>query len=263
MATATTGVPLAEIAAHCDALLATATTPDYPPALNGVQVTHRGPVTRIAAAVDASQQTIDLAHEAGANLLLVHHGLFWGGLQPVTGPHYRRLQTLLAHDIAVYSAHLPLDAHPTYGNSALLAATLGLTVRGGFARYQHIHCGVQGEADLDTTALIGRTADWAATLGHHVVHSRIPEGHRTRRWAICSGSGAQVSTLQEAYAAGIDTLIVGEGPHWSAVEAVERGLVIVYAGHYATETFGVRALAEHLGATFDLPWTFLHEPTGL
>ena len=257
------GIPLAELAAHCDALLATATTPDYPPALNGVQVTHRGPVTHIAAAVDASQQTIDAARAAGANLLLVHHGLFWGGLQPVTGAHYTRLRALLDADIAVYSAHLPLDAHPTYGNSALLAQALDLTVSGGFARHQTIHCGVQGESDLDTTALIQRTAAWASTLGHHVVHSRIPTGHRTRRWAICSGSGAQVSTLREAYDAGIDTLIVGEGPHWSAVEAAEHGLVIVYAGHYATETFGVRALAAHLADTFGLPWTFLHEPTGL
>ena len=256
-------VTLERIAAHCDELLQVATTPDYPPALNGIQVAHRGPVTKIGAAVDASQRTIDMARAAGANFLLVHHGLFWGGLTPVTGPMYQRLQTLLAHDIAVYSAHLPLDAHPTLGNSALLAQTLGLEASGGFAKYQSIHCGVQGTADLDTKALIDRTATWAATLGHHVVHSSLPAGHRTRRWAICSGAGAQVSTLQEAYATGIDTLIVGEGPHWSAVEAVERGLVIIYAGHYATETFGVQALATHLSTTFGIPWTFLHDPTGL
>ena len=258
-----TSVTLERIAAHADALLQISTTPDYPPALNGIQVAHRGPVTKIGAAVDASQRTIEMAHAAGANLLLVHHGLFWGGLTPVTGPMYHRLQTLLTHDIAVYSAHLPLDAHPTLGNSALLAQTLGLDVHGGFAKHQAIHCGVQGTADLDTMALIGRTTTWAATLGHHVVHSQLPAGHRTHRWAICSGAGAQVSTLQEAYAAGIDTLIVGEGPHWSAVEAVERGLVIIYAGHYATETFGVQALAAHLGETFGLPWTFLHDATGL
>lgn len=254
---------LTDIAAYLDERLAIATTPDYPPALNGVQVGHRGPVTRIAAAVDASQRTIAMAAAAGANLLLVHHGLFWSGLRPLTGPHEARIRALFAHDIAVYSAHLPLDAHETFGNSTLLAKALDLRVSGGFAKYQHIHCGVRGESDLDTTALIARVQGWAAPLGHHTVASAIPAGHRTRRWAICSGSGAQVETLREAYASGVDTLIVGEGPHWSAVEAEEHGLVIVYAGHYATETLGVHALAEHLGARFGVPWEFLHAPTGL
>lgn len=256
-------VTLAELAAYLDASLEIATTPDYPPALNGVQVGHRGPVTHIAAAVDASRRTIAMAAEAGANLLLVHHGLYWGGLRPLTGPHEARIRALFADDIAVYSAHLPLDAHATFGNSALLAQTLELRVSAGFAKYQHIHCGVRGEADLDTAALVARISAWAAPLGHHTVASPIPAGHRTRRWAICSGSGAQVETLREAYATGVDTLVVGEGPHWSAVEAEESGLVIVYAGHYATETLGVQALAAHLSERFALPWTFLHAPTGL
>lgn len=256
-------VSLAEISAYLDERLAIATTPDYPPALNGVQVGHRGPVTRIAAAVDASMQTIEMAAEAGANLLLVHHGLFWNGLRPLTGPHEARIRALFAHDIAVYSAHLPLDAHETFGNSALLARELGLAVSGGFAKHQHIYCGVRGDAELETEALVARVRAWALPLGHHTVSSRIPAGHRTRRWAICSGSGAQVDTLREAYSTGVDTLIVGEGPHWSAVEAAEYGLVIVYAGHYATETLGVRALAAHLASRYDVAWQFLHAPTGL
>lgn len=258
-----TAPTLSEIAAHLDELLAIATTPDYPPALNGVQVGHHGPVRRIAAAVDASLRTITMAAEAGANLLLVHHGLFWGGLRAVTGPHEARLRALFAHDLAVYSAHLPLDAHARFGNSALLARELGLEVAAPFARYEQIHCGVRGESDLETTLLVSRIAAWAAPLGHHTVASPISPSHRTRRWAICSGSGAQAESLAEAYASGVDTLIVGEGPHWSAVEAEEHGLVIVYAGHYATETLGVRALGMHLSATFDVPWTFVHAPTGL
>lgn len=251
------------IAAYCDELLATATTPDYSPALNGVQVGHHGPVRRIAAAVDASLHTIHLAAAAEANLLLVHHGLFWNGLRPITGTHEARLRALFTGDIAVYSSHLPLDAHATFGNSALLAKELGLTVGGLFARHEHIHCGVRGAADLDTAGLIARVGDWARPLGHHTVASRIPAGHRTRRWAICSGAGAQVSNLREAYDTGVDTLIVGEGPHWSAIDAEEQGVVIIYAGHYATETLGVRALAAHLSERFDVPWTFLHAPTGL
>lgn len=256
-------IPLSELAPHLDETLAVGSTPDYPPALNGVQVGHRGPVHRVAAAVDASLRTIEMAAASGANLLLVHHGLFWNGLRPITGVHEARLRALFAHDIAVYSAHLPLDAHPTFGNSALLATELGLSTTGGFARHQTIHCGVRGESDLDTVSLVARIAEWARPHGHHAVASTIPPEHRTRRWAICSGAGAQVDNLREAYTTGVDTLIVGEGPHWSAVEAEEYGLVIVYAGHYATETLGVRALAAHLEERYELPWTFLHAPTGL
>lgn len=256
-------VPLETLVTHLDTLLATASTPDYPPALNGLQVRCRRPITRIAAAVDASQRTIDAAIADGATLLLVHHGLFWSGVQPLVGMHYDRTRALLDADLAVYSSHLPLDAHGTYGNSRLLAGELGLTMTSGFAAYQQIHCGVQGTADMDTSALAAQVRAWATRWGHHTVVSTIPAGHRTRRWAICSGAGAQVSTLQEAYAAGIDTLIVGEGPHWSAVEAPERGLVIIYAGHYATETLGVRAVAAHLQERFGLPWTFIDAPTGL
>lgn len=258
-----TGVALETIAAYLDDLLELRAIHDYPPALNGIQVAHRGPVTRIAAAVDASHRTIEAAVADGANLLLVHHGLFWGGLQPLTGTHLRRVRALLDADLALYSAHLPLDAHGTFGNSRLLAAELGLTVSGGFARHERIDCGVRGEDDLDTAVLVERVRAWAAPHDHHTVASTIPPGHRTRKWAICSGAGAQVSNLHEAYETGVDTLIVGEGPHWSAVEAVERGLVIVYAGHYATETLGVRALAAHLSERYALPWQFIHAPTGL
>ena len=258
-----TGVPLETIRSYLDEFLDVARIQDYPPALNGVQVSHRGPVTRLAAAVDASQRTIDAAAREGANLLLVHHGLFWNGLQSLTGPHLDRVRALLDADLALYSTHLPLDAHDTFGNSRLLAAELGLKVTGGFARHQTIDCGVSGESDLDTRALVDRVRTWAAPLGHHTIASTIPDGHRTGRWAICSGSGAQVETLREAYATGVNTLIVGEGPHWSAVDAPERGLVIIYAGHYATETLGVRALTAHLAERYGLPWSFVHAPTGL
>jgi dinuclear metal center YbgI/SA1388 family protein len=258
-----TAVPLETIQRYLDEMLDIARISDYPPALNGVQVGHRGPVTRLAASVDASEHTISAAIADGANLLLVHHGLFWNGLQPLTGPHLRRVRALLDADLALYSAHLPLDAHGTFGNSRLLATELGLEVHGGFARHQTIDCGVRGESDLATGVLVDRVRAWAAPLGHHTVASTIPEGHRTNRWAICSGSGAHVETLREAYATGVDTLIVGEGPHWSAVDAPERGLVIVYAGHYATETLGVRALTAHLAERYALPWGFVHAPTGL
>ena len=256
-------VPLASIAAHLDALLSVRDTPDYPPALNGVQVEHRGPVKKVAAAVDTSARTIRGAIDAGANMLLVHHGLFWGGLQPLTGPLYSRVRVLLEHDIALYSAHLPLDTHPTFGNSLLLARTIGLEPGAGFARHETIDCGVRGPSDIATAELVSRLDAFAKSHGGGAIASAMSPGRRTRHWAICSGAGANSDTIREAVDHGIDTLITGEGPHWSAVDAEEKGLVIIYAGHYATETLGVCALAEHVSATFAVPWTFVAAPTGL
>jgi dinuclear metal center YbgI/SA1388 family protein len=256
-------VPLATVASYLDALLLVGETPDYPPALNGVQVEHRGPVTKIAAAVDTSARTIRAAVDARANLLLVHHGLFWGGLQPLTGPHCARVRMLLDHDVALYSAHLPLDAHPTFGNSLLLAREIGLEPDAGFARYETIECGVRGTSDVPTADLISRLKVFAQSHGGSARASATTPGRRTQRWAICSGAGVNADTIREAVALGVDTLISGEGPHWSAVDAEEKGLVIVYAGHYATETLGVSALAGHLSQTFGVPWTFVDAPTGL
>src|SRR5437773_847902 len=119
-------VSVAEIADHLDTLLRTADVPDYSGALNGIQVENWSPITRVAVAVDASLQTIRGAVEAHANLLIVHHGLFWSGAQPLRGKVYERFRQLMTHDIAVYSSHLPLDLHPTLGNNALLARALGL-----------------------------------------------------------------------------------------------------------------------------------------
>jgi len=255
--------PLAAMAAHLDELLRIRETPDYLQALNGVQVEHRGPVTRVAAAVDTSVRTIRGAAEAGANLLLVHHGIFWGGLQPLTGPLYTRVRLLLDHDIALYSAHLPLDAHPTFGNSLLLAREVGLEASAGFAHHETIDCGVRGTGDIATADLLSRLHGFAQANGGSAIASTIAPGRRTRHWAICSGSGVTADTIREAVELGVDTLVSGEGPHWSAVDAEEKGLVIIYAGHYATETLGVRALAEHLSGKFGVPWSFVAAPTGL
>ncbi|MCU0633842.1 MAG: Nif3-like dinuclear metal center hexameric protein [Gemmatimonadaceae bacterium] len=250
------------IADRLDTELAVATTPDYPPALNGLQVDNRRGVSRVAVAVDCSRRTIEGARAAGADLLLVHHGLFWGGLQRLTGAYLERVRALLDGDMALYSAHLPLDAHAEHGNSVRLAHELSLAPSGGFARFQSIDCGVRGESDCATATLVARATAFAAEWGHVVRTTPVASDRRTRRWAICSGSGASAETIRECIAHGIDTLVVGEGPHWSAVDAEEHGLVIIYAGHYATETLGVRSIAAWLERTVGLPWTFVHAPTG-
>jgi dinuclear metal center YbgI/SA1388 family protein len=254
---------LRRIAAELDSLLHTTEIPDYPQAINGVQVETDGDIVKVAAAVDLRERTIQGARDAGANLLLVHHGLFWGGLQPLRGPYYRRIHALLASGMALYSSHLPLDAHPEIGNNVLLARELGLTPSAGFARYETVNIGVRGEIHLATSELFARAGAVAQRWGGSVRSSPAAAGRMTRRWAICTGAGASAETLREAVEHGIDTLIVGEGPHWTAVDADELGIVIIYAGHYATETFGVRALADHVGRTFDLPTIFIDVPTGL
>ena len=254
---------LATIAAHLDQLLETAAIPDYPGALNGVQLANRGPITRIAASVDISRRVVEQTVQAAANLLIVHHGMFWGGVQPVVGAVYDRLRLLIAHDVAVYSSHLPLDAHASLGNNVLLARTLGLEPTGGFARFKTVDVGVRGQSDIATSELWHRADTFARSNGGIARSTTIPAGHRTQRWGICTGAGASSETLLEAQSLQLDTLVVGEGPHHTAVAADDAGLVVIYAGHYATETLGVRALAEHLTTTFGIPSTFVAAPTGL
>jgi dinuclear metal center YbgI/SA1388 family protein len=254
---------LAAIVARLDALLEVPATPDYPSALNGLQFANSGVVTHIAAAVDFSGSTIEAAARARANMLIVHHGMFWGGLQRIDGPLYLRVRSLVQHDIAVYAAHLPLDRHPELGNNALLARALLLEPSSGFGRFQAIDVGVAGESDLLTIELLGRATAFAAEHGGSVRATPITDKRRTRRWAIVTGAGASSDSLREAATQGIDTLIVGEGPHHTAVEAAELGLVVIYAGHYATETLGVQALARKASSEFGIPWTFLPSPTGL
>lgn len=257
-----TGVSLHDVATHLDSLLRTADIPDYPGALNGVQVEHRGPVRRVAVAVDVSLRTITGAIAAGANLLVVHHGLFWSGAQPLRGRIYERFRLLLEHDVAVYSAHLPLDLHATLGNNPLCARALGLEPAKEFARFQAISVGVRGECDLETATLVERAETLARSHAGGVTAVGMTPGRRTRRWALCTGAGASTETLREAAACGVDTLIVGEGAHHTAVEGPEMGIAIIYAGHYATETFGVRAVGEELERAFALPWSFVSAPTG-
>jgi dinuclear metal center YbgI/SA1388 family protein len=251
------------VVAHLDGLLRTAELPDYGGALNGLQIANSGHIQSVAVAVDFSRAAIDGAVATGAQLLVVHHGMFWAGVQPITGPTYERLRHLIAHDLAVYASHLPLDLHPTLGNNVLLAHRLGLTPTDGFARYKTVDVGVSGESDVETTELASRAAAFAVARGGTLRTAGVTPGRRTRRWGLCTGAGASSETIQEAVARGLDTLVVGEGPHHTAVEAAERGLAILYAGHYATETLGVEALGAELERQFALPWTFVGEPTGL
>ena len=249
---------LHEIVEFLDEYLGTASVPDAPGARNGLQVDARSPVEHVCAAVDACQATIEGAAREGAQLLLVHHGLFWGDPLPVTGRTYRRLKGLFDADVALYSAHAPLDVHPEIGNNALLAEELGLEIEGRFGSWRDLDdIGVWSTADLPLDELVARIAD---TCGDEPFV--IPGGPaHVRRVGIITG-GAE-SAIVDAHEAGLDTFITGEGSHHSFHDATELGLNVVYAGHYLTEVLGVKALAALVAERFGTGWSFLDHPTGL
>lgn len=237
--------------------------PDYAGALNGLQAQNNGTVTHVAAAVDCSALALRAAADRGADLVLVHHGLFWGGATPLVGAAYERAKWVIEKNIAVYSAHIPLDLHPVWGNNVLLARELGLDPSAGFAMMRGVSVGVSGSADIPTAELRERASAFSARFGTTLVCTPLKHQQRTRRWAMCSGAGASPETLREAADLGVDTLIVGEGPHHTAVQATDSGLTIMYLGHYATETLGVRALADELASRFSIRSSFIEASTGL
>jgi dinuclear metal center YbgI/SA1388 family protein len=250
-------IELMELVTYLDDYLSSAEIEDDPNALNGLQVESRTRVAKVAAAVDATAASIDAAVEAGADLLLVHHGLFWGGNLPVTGRRYRRLRALLESAVALYSTHLPLDVHPEVGNNAVLARELGIEVRGRFAEYRGTEVGVWGDLALSRDALCARLDD---LLGERI--KLIPGGpEKLERVGVLTGGGG--SFVAAARAAGLDALVTGEGTHHTFFDAMEGGVNLYYGGHYATETWGVRALASHVADRFDLEWVFIDQPTGL
>ncbi|MCC6318169.1 MAG: Nif3-like dinuclear metal center hexameric protein [Gemmatimonadaceae bacterium] len=251
-----------DLADWLDALLDVPGFPDYPAALNGLQLDHRGPVHCIATAVDFSQRTIDATIATGANFLVLHHGMFWGGAQRIVGPAWQRLSALVRHDVAVYAVHLPLDAHPDLGNCALLAREFALEPSATFHEYQGRAIGASGVTDVETRILLEHAQRFASAHGGMARATPFPDGARTKRWAVLTGAGADSNTLHDAARRGIDTLIVGEGPHHTTVDASELGLVVIYAGHYATETLGVQAIAAALEARFGIHAEFLSLPTG-
>lgn len=226
-------------------------------ALNGLQVENSGEVHSIAAAVDACQASIDAAAERGADFLLVHHGLFWAGLEPLTGRAFRRASALVRHDIAVYASHVPLDRHPEVGNNAELVRRMGMEVLGWFGDYLGATTGAWGELDVPREALRDRLSE---ALGVPV--RLIPTGpQRCHRVGVISGAAG--SSIRQAHAAGLDTFVTGEGQHWTYFDAEEYGVNVLFGGHYATETVGVKTLAAHLSERFQLPWSFIDHPTGL
>ena len=246
-----------ELVAYANDYLRVGEIEDWPNALNGLQIENSGSVKKIGAAVDASTRTFIVAAERGIDFLIVHHGLFWPGLQTVTGALHRQLKLAFEHDLALYSAHLPLDLHPEVGNNAQLAASLGFKTTEPFLELKGQSVGVKVYVDLARDELTERLAK---SLGATVkVFAFGPE--RTREIGIVTGGAG--SEIARVAAANIDTFITGEADHWVTVAAREFGMNLLLGGHYATETFGAKALAAHLSEKFRVPFEFIDCPTGL
>lgn len=246
--------PLAQIVRTLDTWLGHPDFPDFPGAHNGLQIEGGTAVSVIASAVDACAATSRAAVDAGADLLLVHHGLFWGVGGPLTGPAYAAVAPLIRKPCALYSSHLPLDAHPELGNNALLAERLGPAARSPFGHFEDRTIGLLLELDQPMGAEeAGRRLELALETGG-------AERHTARRVAVVSGSAA--SFIPEALRAGAEVLLTGEVKHHDRVLARDHGLTLWLGGHYATETPGVRALGDRLAADYDLRHVVLDLPTG-
>lgn len=248
---------LGEVVAFLDRELRTAEIQDYPGAMNGLQLQNGGAVPRIVAAVDASLPVIEKAAAGGPGLLIVHHGMFWQGAQPVTGAFYRKIRAAMEAGLAIYSSHLPLDFHPEWGNNAVLCRELGLENVRPFMESKGRAMGLKGEWKGNREELRKKISDVVGGAVH-----LCPAGPEMPEMVGVATGGAG-SEVAKAAAEGVGAFVTGEGPHWSYPLAEELGVNLFYGGHYATEIFGVKAVAEVLSGRFGVPWEFLDHPTGL
>jgi dinuclear metal center YbgI/SA1388 family protein len=248
---------LSDVVRYTDRFLRIRDVGDWDNALNGLQIENSGRATRIGAAVDLSTRVLTEAQKHDVDLLIVHHGLFWPGLRPIEGTLRRQLRIAFENDVALYSVHLPLDIHPRLGNNAQLVAALGLKRAQPFLEERGQPVGLKVRAALPRTELVRKLQK--ALNGPVKIFDFGPKQTRT----IGVVTGAAGSEIYRVAEEGVDTFITGEAPHWAAVVAEEIRVNLLLGGHYATEVFGVKALAAHLSERFEIPWEFIDCPTGL
>lgn len=248
----------AELTKHLDDLLKNRAFKDS--SQNGLQVDGAKEVRTVALAVDACLASFKAAVCAGAQMLIVHHGMFWDKPVLPVGPDYRRLKVLLDAGVGLYASHLPLDAHPKLGNNAELCRVLGLRGRRAFGEYHGQTIGFGGH--LPTPLTLERVAERLRKATGSGPLKLFPNGPRRVRSIGCISGGAG-GMFDHAQRAGYDTYITGEGSHGNFHEIVERGVNVIFGGHYATETLGLKALQRHLRKKFRLATEFIDLPTGM
>ena len=251
-------IALQEIVGYLDEELRISEVSDYAGALNGLQLANNGNVTKVGAAVDASLPVFKEAVSQGVDLLIVHHGLFWHGAQRLVNAQYEKFKIAMDNNMAVYSVHIPLDIHSEWGNNILLAQALGMHDPEGFHPWKGELLGLKQELNLSLYELVDKVS---VAVGGGV---NVCEGRKKDDVGvvgiITGGAGSEVQAMADA---GIDTFITGEGPHWSYPLAEELGINVIYGGHYATETFGVLKLVDHLVKKYSLGKYYVNHPTGL
>ncbi len=245
-----------ELVSCLDSFLQIPLIADYGP--QGLQVEAKNPdIQRVALAVDTAPTIIAAAADWRANLLLVHHGVLWRNVEPIAGPLGNRVRSLLENDVHLYAAHLALDAHPLVGNNAVLAGMLGLDQWDWWCDVMGTNIGVIGDVSTSLAKIKFSLEEEFQTTIRILPHG--PES--VRKLAIVSGFGSD--RVAEAKALGADTLLTGETSHANFYSASDHGINVIFAGHYATETVGVRALGDHLTDKFDLTTRFFDFPTGM
>ncbi|NCC64372.1 MAG: Nif3-like dinuclear metal center hexameric protein [Spirochaetia bacterium] len=213
-------------------------------------------IKKVAFAVDACQQSFEEAAAWGAQLLIVHHGLFWGSPIAVCGAHYRRLKTLFESELDLYVAHLPLDAHPEVGNNAIMAKKLGLVAVEPFASYKGRIIGFKGNLEKEQSL-----AEVCKRLSFENPTLLAFGKQKVKSVGLVSGSASD--DVHQALSQHLDCFITGEVEHQIYHDALEGGINVIGGGHYQSEVFGLQALSEHLSKTFALEVSFIANPTGL
>jgi dinuclear metal center YbgI/SA1388 family protein len=226
--------------------------------INGLQVEGKKRIRRVGVAVDACEYVFRKASEKGIDLLVVHHGLIWGGVKSITGITRNRIKALLEADISLYACHLPLDWHPEYGNNSLLLKLLSVKKMGEFGEYHGKRIGYWGRsATAMSLDVFVRRVDKVLKTRSSYVDFRT----KVRNVGVVSGGGW--SAIHDAEELGIDTFLTGEPSHSAYALAEEMKVNLIFAGHYATETVGVKAVGKMLEKKFGLAVEFIDHPTGL
>ena len=245
-----------QLSHYLDNLLEINSIQDAPHALNGLQIQNRGDIKKIGVAVDFCQATIDLAIEKQCQMMFAHHGAFWSGLQPIRGQHYEKLEAMIQANLGLYSAHIPLDLHPVYGNNRSLADLIGLENLEPFGEYDGIKIGFKGSISPIPAENLGKKLE--GKLGSQV---KVIGKGEVKTVGLVPGGAADI--VKQAIQEGLDCYITGEGANHHFHEAIEGNCILIFAGHYGTEMGGVKSIGKHLKEKFDIDSEFLHYPTGL
>lgn len=247
---------IVQLSNYLDQLLDTRSIKDSPEAVNGLQVENTGEIHKVGLAVDLCMNTIEMAVKKKCNMLFVHHGMFWSGLQPINNLLYRKLSMMMSANLGLYSAHLPLDMHPILGNNKALADKAGMEHLEPFGEYKGVKIGLKGQIVTQSADELGKLLE--KKLGSPV---RVIGSGEIRTVGIVTGGAGDI--LRQAIAENLDCYITGEADNHHYHEAIESDCVLILAGHYNTETGGVLAVGNHLRNQFNIETEFLDYPTGL